>query len=67
MTSAYVFLVQNREPKNKISYFRNYSRLSKGPRSRYDYRGADKSLARLGRKQAAPVKSVMNRVMDWFG
>ena len=31
------------------------------------YRGADKSLARLGRKQAAPVKSVMGRGMDWFG
>jgi len=30
------------------------------------YRGADKSLARSGRKQAAPVKSVMGRGMDWF-
>jgi len=28
------------------------------------YRGADKSLARTGRKQAAPVKSVMGRGMD---
>ena len=28
------------------------------------YRGADKSLARPGRKQAAPVKSVMGRGMD---
>jgi len=28
------------------------------------YRGADKSLARPGRKQAAPVKSVMDRGMD---
>ena len=28
------------------------------------YRGADKTLARLGRKQAAPVKSMMGRVMD---
>jgi len=28
------------------------------------YRGADKSLARPGRKQAAPVKSVMCRGMD---
>ena len=27
-------------------------------------RGADKSLARPGRKQAAPVKSVMGRGMD---
>ena len=26
--------------------------------------GADKSLARPGRKQAAPVKSVMGRGMD---
>jgi len=31
------------------------------------YGGADKSLARPGRKQAAPVKSVMGRGMDWFG
>jgi len=31
------------------------------------YRGADKSLARPGRKQAAPVKSVMVREMVWFG
>ena len=28
------------------------------------YRGADKSLARPGRKQAAPVKTVMGRGMD---
>jgi len=28
------------------------------------YRGADKSLARPGRKQAAPVESVMDRGMD---
>jgi len=28
------------------------------------YRRADKSLARPGRKQAAPVKSVMGRGMD---
>ena len=28
------------------------------------YRGADKSLARPERKQAAPVKSVMGRGMD---
>jgi len=28
------------------------------------YRGADKSLARLGRKQAAPVKSEMGGGMD---
>jgi len=28
------------------------------------YRGADKSLARPGKKQAAPVKSVMGRGMD---
>ena len=28
------------------------------------YRGADKSLARPGRKQAAPVKNVMGRGMD---
>jgi hypothetical protein len=28
------------------------------------YRGADKSLARPGRKQAAPVKSLMDRGMD---
>jgi len=28
------------------------------------YRGADKSLVRPGRKQAAPVKSVMGRGMD---
>jgi len=32
----------------------------------YIYWGADKSLARPGRKQAAPVKSVMGRGMDWF-
>jgi len=31
------------------------------------YRGADKSLVRPGRKQAAPVKTVMGRGMDWFG
>ena len=31
------------------------------------YRCADKSLARPGRKQAAPVKSVTGRGMDWFG
>jgi len=30
-------------------------------------RDADKSLARPGRKQAAPVKSVMGRGMDRFG
>jgi len=30
------------------------------------YCGADKSLARPGRKQAVPVKSVMGRGMDWF-
>jgi len=29
-----------------------------------EYRGADKSLARPGRKQAAPVKSVMGKEMD---
>jgi len=29
-----------------------------------NYRGADKSLARPGRKQVAPVKSVMGRGMD---
>ena len=28
------------------------------------YPGADKSLARPGRKQAAPVKGEMDRVMD---
>ena len=28
------------------------------------YRGADKSLARPGRGQAAPVKTVMGREMD---
>jgi len=28
------------------------------------YRSADKSLARKGRKQAAPVQSVKGRVMD---
>ena len=28
------------------------------------HRGADKSLARPGRKQAAPVKSVMGRRID---
>ena len=27
----------------------------------WEYRGADKSLARAGKKQAAPVKSVMGR------
>jgi len=31
------------------------------------YRSADKSLARPGRKQAAPVKSVMAWGVDWFG
>jgi len=31
------------------------------------YHVADKSLARTGRKQATPVKSVMGRGMDWFG
>jgi len=30
----------------------------------YKYQGANKSLARPGRKQAAPVKSVMGRGMD---
>ena len=29
-----------------------------------NYRDTDKSLARPGRKQAAPVKSVMGRAMD---
>ena len=64
MTFAYLVLVQKMEPKNKISYFRNYSRLRTGTRSRQVYRGVDKSLARLERKQAAPVKSVMDRGMD---
>jgi len=36
-------------------------------RRRHLYLGADKSLARPGRTQAAPVKSVMGRGMDWFG
>ena len=31
-----------------------------------NYRCADKSLARPGRKQAAPVKSVMGRGIVWF-
>jgi len=31
------------------------------------YRGADKSLALSGRKQATPVKIVMDREMNWFG
>jgi len=31
------------------------------------YLDADKSLARPGRKQAAPVKRLMGRGMDWFG
>jgi len=31
------------------------------------YLRADKSLARSGRKQAAPVKSMRGREMDWFG
>ena len=30
------------------------------------YRGADKSLARPARKQAAPVECVMGRAMDRF-
>jgi len=30
----------------------------------YIYRGAGKSLVQPGRKQAAPVKSVMGRGMD---
>ena len=30
----------------------------------HTHRGADKSLARSGRKQAVPVKSVMGRGMD---
>jgi len=30
------------------------------------YWGADKSLSRPGRKQAAPIKSVMGRGMDCF-
>jgi len=30
----------------------------------HQYRGADKLLARPGRKQAAPVKPVMGRGMD---
>jgi len=33
----------------------------------YSYRGADKTLARPGRKQAAPVKTVMGRGMSRFG
>jgi len=36
-------------------------------KGRSDFPGADKSLARPGRKQAAPVKSVMGIGMDWFG
>ena len=31
------------------------------------YRGADKSLARPGRRQSELVKSVMGRGMDGFG
>jgi len=31
------------------------------------HRGADKSLARPGRKQAGPVKTVMGRGMNGFG
>ena len=31
------------------------------------YRIADKSLARPGKKEAAPVKSVIGRGIDWFG
>jgi len=31
------------------------------------YQGADKSLARPGRKQAEPIKSVKGRGMGWFG
>jgi len=31
------------------------------------YRGADKSLARPGRKEAAPVESVTGKGMGWFG
>jgi len=31
---------------------------------KHPYRGADKSLARPGKKEAAPVKSVMGRGMD---
>jgi hypothetical protein len=31
------------------------------------YRGAETFLARSGRKQSAPVKSVMGRGMGWFG
>ena len=38
-----------------------------GSNAKTTTRGADKSLARPGRKQAAPVKSVMVRGMDWFG
>ena len=30
------------------------------------YRGADKSLARPGGKQAAPIKSVMGREIDYL-
>jgi len=30
-------------------------------------RGADKSLARSGRKQPAPVKIVVGGGIDWFG
>jgi len=29
--------------------------------------GVDKSLARPGWKEAAPVQRVMGRRMDWFG
>jgi len=31
------------------------------------YWGAEKFLAQPGRKQTAPVKSVMCSGMDWFG
>jgi hypothetical protein len=41
--------------------------VSRKFRYRLDYRGADKSLARPGRNQAAPVKSVMGRGMDCCG
>jgi len=45
--------------------FRHVSEQSRKCYHSHYYRGADKSLARPGRKQATPVKSVMGRGMDW--
>ena len=75
------WLYEYRQGKKFFSYAQHIDRLSGTPNPIFNVyvvngihvltdcllRGADKSLARPGRKQAAPVRSVVGRGMDWFG